>query len=126
MLGGGSSPPRGLRIGASGKKLDIQPLICLSDRQVAGARTADGVRCSCTTATPRQRDGNLAATAARHHASVPTNDHDDRAVHIDLDLALHGDELRGRAAVDGLPERDFTGWVGLIAALDALIEPLDE
>lgn len=49
-----------------------------------------------------------------------------RSVHIDLDLALQGDEMHGRAAVDGLPERDFTGWVGLIAALDALIEPADE
>lgn len=57
---------------------------------------------------------------------MPENDLDGRAVHIDLDLALHGDELRGRAAVDGLPQRDFTGWVGLIAALDALIEPPDE
>ena len=47
----------------------------------------------------------------------------DRSVHIDLDLELVGDEMRGRAAVDGSPDRDFTGWVGLIAALDALIEP---
>jgi len=48
-----------------------------------------------------------------------------RSVHIDLDLRLVGDEMHGRAAVDGCPDRDFTGWVGLIAALDALIEPAE-
>ena len=57
---------------------------------------------------------------------MPFDDSAARAVHIDLDLALRGDELRGRAAVDGLAERDFTGWAGLIAVLDALIEPPDE
>ena len=45
-----------------------------------------------------------------------------RTVHIDLDLRLHGDEVRGHAATAGLPERDFTGWVGLLAALDALVD----
>jgi hypothetical protein len=47
----------------------------------------------------------------------------DRSVHIDLDLMLHDEEVRGRASTDGRPARDFTGWVGLIAALDALVEP---
>jgi hypothetical protein len=47
----------------------------------------------------------------------------DRVVHIDLDLRVHGDEVAGRAAADGQPERDFSGWVGLLAALDALVEP---
>jgi hypothetical protein len=57
---------------------------------------------------------------------VPLHLPNDRSVHIDLDLALQGDEMHGRASADGQPQRDFTGWVGLIAALDALIEPPDE
>ena len=50
------------------------------------------------------------------------NDDLDRSVHIDLDLELHGEEVHGRAATSGRPGRDFVGWVGLIAALDALVE----
>jgi hypothetical protein len=45
---------------------------------------------------------------------------EDRTLHIDLDLRLRGDEVEGRASADGRPDRDFTGWVGLLAALDAL------
>jgi hypothetical protein len=44
-------------------------------------------------------------------------------VHIDLDLRLSGEELRGRAAAAGGGSRDFEGWLGLMAALSALIEP---
>jgi hypothetical protein len=44
----------------------------------------------------------------------------DRTLHIDLDLRLRGDEVEGRASADGRPGRDFSGWVGLLAALDAL------
>ena len=47
----------------------------------------------------------------------------DRSLHIDLDLQLHGSEVHGRAVTDGRPARSFVGWVGLLAALDALIEP---
>jgi hypothetical protein len=44
-----------------------------------------------------------------------------RELHIGLDLRLNGDEVEGRAtAAGGGPGRDFTGWVGLLAALDAL------
>jgi hypothetical protein len=45
---------------------------------------------------------------------------DAREIHIDLDLRLHGDDVAGRASADGLPAREFSGWVGLLAALDAL------
>jgi hypothetical protein len=45
---------------------------------------------------------------------------EDRTLHIDLDLRLHGDEVAGRATAEGRPGRDFSGWVGLLAALDAL------
>jgi len=46
--------------------------------------------------------------------------HEDRQLHIDLDLRLRGDEVEGRAAMAGAPAREFEGWVGLLAALDAL------
>lgn len=50
--------------------------------------------------------------------------HDDdqpRTLHIGLDLRLNGDEVEGRATADGGgPAREFSGWVGLLAALDAL------
>ena len=49
--------------------------------------------------------------------------HDDgqpRTLHIGLDLRIDGDEVEGRATADGAPGRDFSGWVGLLAALDAL------
>ncbi len=44
-------------------------------------------------------------------------------LHIDLDLDVHGDEVTGRASSEGRPEKDFSGWLELIAALDALIAP---
>lgn len=47
----------------------------------------------------------------------------DRTVHIDLELALHDEEVTGRAWSDGRPSREFTGWLGLIAVLDELAEP---
>jgi hypothetical protein len=46
----------------------------------------------------------------------------DGPLHIDLDLDVHGGEVEGRAARAGGPERPFSGWVELLAALDALIE----
>jgi hypothetical protein len=45
---------------------------------------------------------------------------EDRTLHIDLDLRLRGDEVTGRATAEGRPGREFSGWVGLLAALDAL------
>ncbi|HET6510435.1 MAG TPA: hypothetical protein VFG42_26810 [Baekduia sp.] len=50
--------------------------------------------------------------------------HDDdqpRTLHIGLDLRLDGEVVEGRATADGSgPAREFSGWVGLLAALDAL------
>jgi hypothetical protein len=45
----------------------------------------------------------------------------DGTLHIDLDLHVTGGEVEGRAATDGQPERPFSGWVELLAALDAII-----
>jgi hypothetical protein len=50
-------------------------------------------------------------------------DQPDRSLHIDLDLRMHGDELAGRAGAHGGGERTFSGWVELLAALDALVDP---
>lgn len=47
----------------------------------------------------------------------------DSPLHIDLDIHVRGDEVAGRAARSGQPDRAFCGWVELLAALDALIEP---
>jgi len=46
----------------------------------------------------------------------------DGPLHIDLDIDVHQGEVEGRAARVGGPERAFSGWVELLAALDALIE----
>jgi hypothetical protein len=46
----------------------------------------------------------------------------DGPLHIDLDLNVHQGEVEGRAARAGEPERPFSGWVELLAALDALID----
>jgi hypothetical protein len=50
-------------------------------------------------------------------------DPSERDLHIDLDLHVQGDGLQGRAASDGEPERVFSGWLELLAALDALVGP---
>ncbi len=42
----------------------------------------------------------------------------DEPLHIDLDVSVDGDEVSGRVG-----DRPFSGWVELLAALDALIEP---
>jgi hypothetical protein len=46
----------------------------------------------------------------------------DGPLHIDLDLNVCGGEVEGRAARSGGPERPSSGWVELLAALDALID----
>jgi hypothetical protein len=46
----------------------------------------------------------------------------DEALHIDLDLHVHDGEVEGLAATKGHPERPFSGWIELLAALDAIIE----
>jgi hypothetical protein len=43
-----------------------------------------------------------------------------RHIQIRLDLELDGDDLTG-LATDGSATRRFCGWLGLIAALDALV-----
>jgi hypothetical protein len=45
---------------------------------------------------------------------------DDRQLHIDLDLRLSGEGVEGRATMAGAAPREFSGWVGLLAALDAM------
>lgn len=45
----------------------------------------------------------------------------DRVVHIVVDVECGEGELRGRVSDGGGAPRPFCGWLGLIAALDALI-----
>lgn len=44
-----------------------------------------------------------------------------RHVTIGLDLDLEGDQLSGTATSGSGAQRAFAGWLGLIAALDALV-----
>ncbi len=44
-----------------------------------------------------------------------------RQATIRVEVELDGDYLRGRASSRGASVRHFTGWLGLVAALDALI-----
>ena len=46
--------------------------------------------------------------------------------HIAIDVLLDGDEISGRAG-DGTDQpRAFEGWLGLLQALDALLDAPDE
>jgi hypothetical protein len=46
--------------------------------------------------------------------------------HIAIDVRLEGDEISGRAG-DGTDQpKPFHGWLGLLAALDALLGNTDE
>jgi hypothetical protein len=44
-----------------------------------------------------------------------------RAVTITLELRQAGDELDGRASADD-NDRSFSGWLGLLVAIDALLQ----
>ena len=48
-----------------------------------------------------------------------------RSVTITLELHQAGEELGGRAS-DGLGEREFSGWLGLLVAIDALLDAAPE
>lgn len=48
----------------------------------------------------------------------------DRSLHIEVDVSCTDDEFRGRVC-DGVREPSaFSGWLGLIGALDAMIGSL--
>ena len=40
---------------------------------------------------------------------------------ISLDLSLDGDSLTGRATDEAGTHREFSGWLGLVSAIEALI-----
>jgi hypothetical protein len=43
------------------------------------------------------------------------------AHHVRLELWLDGDSLTGRATAPGESARQFSGWIGLVAAVEALV-----
>jgi hypothetical protein len=49
-----------------------------------------------------------------------------RAVTITLELRLAGDELDGRASDGTGDDRSFSGWLGLLVAIDALLNAAPE
>jgi hypothetical protein len=62
------------------------------------------------------------ARARRVHPVLMTS----RAVTITLELRQAGDELDGRASDDTGDDRSFSGWLGLLVAIDALLQNADE
>lgn len=48
-----------------------------------------------------------------------------RSVTITLELHQAGEALGGRAS-DGVGEREFSGWLGLLVAIDALLDAAPE
>ena len=50
-------------------------------------------------------------------------DSESTSIHIDLDLELDGGCLSGRARNDSGPVREFSGWLGMVGAIDALLPP---
>jgi hypothetical protein len=46
----------------------------------------------------------------------------EQTVTISLELALAGDTLSGRGTSAGHQVRDFTGWIGLMGAIESLLE----
>jgi hypothetical protein len=46
---------------------------------------------------------------------------EDTTVRVSLELRVSGDHLDGRLVTDSAPSSEFSGWVGLIAALDGLV-----
>ena len=49
-----------------------------------------------------------------------------RAVTITLELRQAGDELDGRASDGNGDGRSFSGWLGLLVAIDALLQDAPE
>jgi hypothetical protein len=49
-----------------------------------------------------------------------------RAVTITLDLRQAGDELAGRASDGSGNDRPFSGWLGLLVTIDALLNEAPE
>jgi hypothetical protein len=49
-----------------------------------------------------------------------------RAVTITLELRLAGDELDGRATDSTGDDRPFSGWLGLLVAIDAMLNAAPE
>jgi hypothetical protein len=45
---------------------------------------------------------------------------------ISLDLSLDGDSLTGRATDEAGIHREFSGWLGLVSAIEGLISPDSE
>jgi hypothetical protein len=46
---------------------------------------------------------------------------DDATLNVTLELRIDGDALSGRAIGEDGASIDFDGWLGLLAALDALV-----
>jgi len=45
----------------------------------------------------------------------------DRRIKVTLELELVGDSLSGRVLEPGDEHREFSGWIGLVGVIDALL-----
>jgi hypothetical protein len=50
---------------------------------------------------------------------------DGTTITVTLELRVEGDSLTGRASDGAGSVRSFAGWLGLVAAIDALVPPHD-
>ena len=48
---------------------------------------------------------------------------DDVNLTVTLELRIDGDTLSGQAIREGFDPVEFDGWLGLVGALDALVQP---
>ena len=58
----------------------------------------------------------------RRRATDAAGDVTAQTAHIELDLRLDEDGLRGEACRDAGPPQVFSGWLGLISAIDGLLD----
>ena len=61
------------------------------------------------------------ATMARARRQAMLRDVEPTNVEISLRVEVAGDEVRGSACCGREAEREFCGWIGLIATIDELI-----
>lgn len=58
----------------------------------------------------------------RGRATDAAGDVTAQTAHIEIDLRLDEDGIRGEACRDAGPPQLFSGWLGLISAIDGLLD----
>jgi hypothetical protein len=50
----------------------------------------------------------------------------DRTLHIAIDVTFADQQIQGHVRTRGRPPKPFSGWLGLIGALDGILSPPNE